>query len=193
MTYRERRLARAQRLNEWADKREQKANQASQAATELVDGMPLGQPILVGHHSEGKMRRHHARVDARMQASIENGEKANEFRQRAENIENAAERAIYNDDPDALERLREKLASLEAQRAAIRAYNKSCRQGKPDPAVLNTRQRADLESTMRLAPRELGSNGSFPAYKLSNLSGNITRVRGRIEALTRSRADGRAA
>ena len=56
-TYRERRLAKAERLRDWAVKREEKAASAFKAAHTLADMIPMGQPILVDHHSEGRARR----------------------------------------------------------------------------------------------------------------------------------------
>lgn len=179
MTYHERRLARAQRLNEWADRRDEKANQAYLSAAEMVDGMPLGQPILVGHHSEGKMRRHHARIDANMRASIDHGQKAEEMRGKAENILSAAEKAIYSDDPDAVERLEKKLAGLEARRASIRAYNASCHRGEPDQSLLIAKDQDDLA----FMGAQLGRNGAFPSYALGNLGASIGRLKKRLARL----------
>ena len=51
-TYRDRRIAKAERLREWADKRDAKAVTARAAADQTADMIPFGQPILVGHHSE---------------------------------------------------------------------------------------------------------------------------------------------
>lgn len=57
MTYRDRREAKADRLREWAEKREAKAAAAFDSAATLSDAIPFGQPILVGHHSEKRARR----------------------------------------------------------------------------------------------------------------------------------------
>ena len=56
---------RADRFEEYSDKRESDAHAAKAAVDRIADGIPLGQPILVGHHSE-----RHARKDAER---IENG------------------------------------------------------------------------------------------------------------------------
>lgn len=45
MTYRERRLAKAERLREWADKREEKADAAYSTAHNIGSQIPFGQPI----------------------------------------------------------------------------------------------------------------------------------------------------
>lgn len=61
----ERAEERAERFEDYSDKRAVEADRAHAAVEALADGIPLGQPILVGHHSE-----RHARKDAER---IENG------------------------------------------------------------------------------------------------------------------------
>jgi protein-L-isoaspartate O-methyltransferase len=56
---------RAERFDEYSDKRAADSAQASEGVRRITDGIPLGQPILCGHHSE-----RHARKDAER---IENG------------------------------------------------------------------------------------------------------------------------
>lgn len=190
-TYRERREAKAERLREWADKREAKSAAAYAGTRQIADMIPLGQPVLVGHHSEGRHRRDLDRIDRGMRATVDNGRKADEFRSRADNIERAADQAIYSDDPDAIERLREKIAALEGQRDRIKAYNASCRKaaksgGVGDVALLDASEQADLATTIRVCPYQLRAGHALPAYKLSNLGGTITNARKRLAGLERS-------
>jgi Domain of unknown function (DUF3560) len=56
---------RAERFSDYSDNRAEDAEQAREAVAAIADHIPLGQPILVGHHSE-----RHARKDAER---IENG------------------------------------------------------------------------------------------------------------------------
>jgi len=63
----ERQAQRAERFEGYSAKRVSDAEQAHRAVAAIADNIPLGQPILVGHHSE-----RHARKDA---ARIENGMK----------------------------------------------------------------------------------------------------------------------
>jgi hypothetical protein len=183
MTYRERRERRAERLCEWAAKRAAKSEAAFDRAHDVAGQIPLGQPVLVGHHSERRHRRDLARIDAAMEAGVEHGRMADRMSQRAGNIEAALEASIYDDDPDAIERLRGRIAALEAERDRIKAYNASCRRGQPDPSLLDERQRETLESVRRVAPYQIGKGGSFPSYALSNLSGNLARNRQRLARL----------
>lgn len=182
-TYRERREARAERLREWADSRDRKADAAYAAARQTADAIPFGQPMLTDHYSYRADRGRRERMRANFERSHEHAAKAEQMRARADSIEAQAARAVYSDDPDARERLAERIAGLEAERDRIKAYNATCRKGTPDLSVLDDRQRADLASVARHAPYQLGKGGAFPAYALSNLSGNIARLRKRLEGL----------
>lgn len=184
-TYRERREARAERLREWADKREAKAQSAQQHADAMSNQIPFGQPILVGHHSEGRHRRDLARINSSQEHAWDHRAKAVSMTNRAENIDAQLEASIYSDDPDAVERLAERVAGLEAERDRIKAYNASCRKGSPDPSVLDEKQRRDLATALRVCAYQC-KGGAFPSYHLTNLTGNITRNRKRLEALQKT-------
>lgn len=183
MTYRERRERKAERLREWAEKREAKSAGAHQAAHDATAQIPFGQPILVGHHSERRHRNAVERGQRQATAAIEHGRKATEFEERAANIEAAADRAIYSDDENAIEALEERIAGLEAKRGRIKAYNASCRKGAPDLGLLNEAERASLATTARVCAYQLGKNGAAPAHWLAGISGNLSRQRKRLAAL----------
>ena len=177
MTYRERRQRRAERLREWAAKRQAGAA-AVFAAHEVYRGDHAfnSQP---GHSPE------RARVIAREDRAFESLRKAESMSHRADGIEAQLRGAIYSDDPDAIEQLEKRIAGLEAERERIKAYNASCRRGQTDESLLDEAQRASLASVREYAPFQLGKNGAFPAYALSNLSGNIKRNRDRLVDLIR--------
>lgn len=177
MTCRERREARAERLRGWAEKREREANATLNADNARYRGDHAfnSQP---GHIPE------RARVIARTGRALASLGKAAGMSARADNIERAAEQAIYSDDHDAIERLRERIAGLEAERERIVAYNAACRAaGKCSTearALLDDAQRRDLDSVVRYAPYQLRKAGQFPAYATSNLTGNIARLNKRL-------------
>lgn len=183
MTYRERRERRAERLREWAAKRELRSAAAFEQAHQISDMIPFGQPVLVGHHSQRRHERDLGRIDAAMGRGVEHQRKATKFVSRADNIEAAMEAAIYSDDPDAIEALERRIAGLEAERDRIKAYNASCRRGAPDESLLDEAQRDKLARVHKYAAFQLGKSGAFPAYALSNLNGNIKRNRDRLAIL----------
>ena len=182
-TYRERRLAKAERLRKWAHKRDTKADSAYQTAKELSDGIALGQPILVGHHSEGAHRRRLSRIDNNMRASIDHTQKATEMRQKAENIEAAAGHAIYSDDHDAIQRLEERIADGLAKREAITAFNKTARKGSPDYSLLSEEMLKDYGDYCSVSATKQGE--PFPSFVTSNLSANTRRLQKRLDSLKR--------
>ena len=177
MTYRDRRRAKAARLRAWADKRVDDATKTLNSDPELRhDWAFITQP----GHIPARARMNAS--DNRAHASLA---KARDMASRADSIDAAADRAIYSDDPDAVDALRAKIAGLEADRARIVAFNKAVRKaGRVTDdalALLDDKGRADLTALARIG--FLRPPGAFPAYATSNLTGNIGRLRARLTAL----------
>lgn len=184
-TYRERREGRAARLRESAERNEAKSDAAHEQAHKLGDQIPMGQPILVGHHSERRHRRDLGRIESGLRTSFELANKAEEQARRADEIDRQAANAIYTDDDDAKERLQEKIDVLEAERDRYKAYNASCRKGEADETLLDDKQRANLETIRKHCPYQLGKKGEL---SYTNLSANINRLRKRLAGLGQDRA-----
>jgi phospholipid N-methyltransferase len=66
----ERAEERADRFEEYGDKRHADAEAAHAAVTEIADGIPLGQPILVGHHSERRARKDAEKIESGMRKAV---------------------------------------------------------------------------------------------------------------------------
>lgn len=187
-TYRERREARVDRLREWSDKRGQRADSERSKASTVLDGIPIGQPILKGHHSQGRHERDLSRAEGAMRRSVEHSDMAKRHTQKADNIEDALERSVFDDDPDAIERLTERVEALEGRRDRIKAYNVSARKaaksgGVGDLELLGESERAELVSLLKVAAFQVRPGNGFPGYVLSNLSARIRKDRERIERL----------
>lgn len=156
--YEAKRAARIDRMRARADKRDAEANAAHSAATRLADMIPLGQPILVGHHSERRHRRDAERIRNGFARAFEASTEAQELRRRADAAEESA--AVSSDDPDAVAKLRAKLAEAEADHAKILEKNRQAR-----------------------------SRGERPeAWEASNSSANIRRIKARIAELEKRAA-----
>src|SRR3546814_14142517 len=86
--YEEKQEARRERLLAAADKAEARADQAYRRADlrEEVSGIPFGQPILVGHHSERRHRRTIARAEAAMGRAVAESKRADELRRKAASV-----------------------------------------------------------------------------------------------------------
>lgn len=198
-TYRDGRARRVEQLRAKADRLAAASDALADEATTMADAIPFGQPILVGHHSEGRDRRYRDRIGAKMGRAVAAEREAREATRKADQIEADALGSIYDDDPDAIARLTRKLAILEDRRDRIKRYNVTARRAlKADPASthgdisiltasdVDPHAKAwalDLVDGLRFQPARFG--GVMPSYVASNLGGVITATRKRIARLSR--------
>lgn len=191
--YEAKRQARIDRYRAAADRARARSDAAMRTCNALLDPIPMGQPILVGHHSEKRHRRTLARADAAVRRAIDEGDKAKYYALRAAAAED--NNAISSDDPEAVQKLREKLAAMEERREHMKAVNAAWRRaGKPAPNDKDGWERVaealavDLESLgpVRLDMARFTFPQPWPSYAVTNLGANIRRVQERIKALEKS-------
>lgn len=154
----------------------------SSRARQSLEQIPLGQPILVGHHSEKRHRNHLARVDRAMRRAIECDEKAKHYESKAAGVGTAG---ISSDDPDAPDKIRERLAELEAKRERMKKANATFR--KHGVAALDDIDRKEYLDLLRFQPYHTGC--VYPPYTLQNLGANIRRLQERVKQLGRVQAE----
>lgn len=114
-TTRERKRKKVQKRREWAQRRREQAAEERASAHEAIRHIPPGQPILVGHHSEGGHRRDLHRHDTAMKRAVEHDRMAQKHDAVADGIEEELAYNIFSDDPDAVERLEARIVELEAE------------------------------------------------------------------------------
>jgi hypothetical protein len=113
--------ARAERFENYGDKREAEGEQARKSVDAICEHIPLGQPILVGHHSEKRARKDAERIETGIRKSIKLFDTATYWRDRAEG---ALRNAKYKESPGVRSRRIKGLesdlrkAEKEAKRAA---------------------------------------------------------------------------
>ena len=117
--YEERKQKRIERYKVLSEKAKEESDERFNSTANRILRMTPGQPIIVGHHSERKARRLHEQANNDIRKSIELSKKSEYYEERANNAENS--NVIYNDDPDAIPKLKDKLERLENQRASIKA------------------------------------------------------------------------
>ena len=127
--YEERRQARIDRLNDAAYKASKESDAASKRSFDLVKDIPLGQPNIIGRPALPNLRAKSAKL---MDKSIELSGKSDYYADRAEAAEGNS--AISSDDPAAIDKLREKVERLEAERERVKAFNKEARKNGTEPA-----------------------------------------------------------
>lgn len=69
-----------------AAKKRKTAEELARRSSELVEDIPMGQPILVGHHSEGRHRRTLERSQNAMFKSVDLHNEARELERRAATV-----------------------------------------------------------------------------------------------------------
>jgi len=94
MNYRERLERKADRLESWAESRERKAAAARAVIEQITEAIPMGQPVLLGHHSQKGHEKALERRWNKVGEAVEHSDKAEAFRRRAEGNRKHAERIV---------------------------------------------------------------------------------------------------
>lgn len=166
LTTRERLEAKAEKRLEWGASRAAKATESYASGRAALAVIPFGQPV---HGARDQNYRDKA--TRKLERSWEHSKMAEHHGNAAAGIERALRTSIYDDDPDAIERLEDKIARLEDQRTAIKTRNAEYRKAHPELRALGA---YDRDQAM-----------PHRGYELTNLSANINRLRKRLEGLRR--------
>lgn len=183
--YEAKQAARANRYEALAEKAEQRGGAAMRRFDSIAGAIPMGQPILVGHHSERRHRADLARSDAALRRASEESDKAEYYRGKAAAVGRAG---ISSDDPAAVAKLREKLVGLEAAQETMKKANKIVRRGQSAEAEAAIAELGIQAPAALFAPDCCGRRG-FPDYALQNNNANIRRVRERINTMEAASAE----
>jgi predicted RNA methylase len=79
----ERAEERAERFEDYSEKRLSEAHNAREAVAAIADNIPMGQPILVGHHSERRARKDAEKIENGMRRAVKLWDTANYWTARA--------------------------------------------------------------------------------------------------------------
>jgi hypothetical protein len=194
----------AQRLDAYQGKRQHrtarlygaaaKAQRRGQAkwdeSNRMASIIPMGQPIQIGHYSEGRDRRYRARIHNKTRQALSEWKKQEYYEQRAQASEK--NRAISSDNPLVLVELRKKLASKERYQKYMVAFNKLMRslkkKGLTDAEMIPHLVALDVDglkcsegrAAQLLEPDFLRRVG-FADYETKNNGAEIRRIKQRIE------------
>lgn len=174
-----------ERRREYYERKAAEATAASKAEFQsfrsMAEVIPMGQPILVGHHSERGDRAYRGRMERHMEKSVQLNDKAEYYRQKAEAVGTGG---ISGYDPDAIAKLEEKLEGLKASQEKAKAANKALRLKDTTKGDERLREQGytDEEIKKLRTPDCFGCIGYAP-YVLSNNNANIRRIEKRIEQL----------
>jgi Domain of unknown function (DUF3560) len=178
--YEDKQAARRERFEELAGKNAELSTAHYQASRRTTEQIPIGQPILVGHHSEGRHRAALKRAESEMRKSCEAQNKAAYYANKAEGVGSGG---ISSDDPEAVMKLRAELAEMQALQERKKAANRAIRTNKTAEARLAALVALGFSEGDVGRLLQTDCRIGFPSYSLSNNSANMRRVEQRIKEL----------
>lgn len=147
----------------------------------MMDAIPTGQPLLVDHHSYKTDRNYRDRAWNKMGKAVETDKKADYYRHKAKAAEQNS--AISSDDPQAVEKLKEKLQRLQKLQDHMKTVNAYYRKHGTMKGF------GDLTDEKAAEIDEKVKNGyswvtvPYAAFQLSNNNAEINRLKKRIAVL----------
>jgi len=175
--YAERLERKRERLEARAEKLRREGESRLSRARSISDGIPFGQPILVGHHSEKRHRRDLDRINQNFSKGHEALQSADALERRAAAVGTAG---ISSDDPEAIAKLTAQIETLEATQALWKQTNALIR--KDDRDGLHALGYSEARIDRLFAPDFTGEVG-IARWALTNNGANIRRIKERIRSL----------
>ena len=185
MTRRERMEARVEKRRDWSEKAAVRSDARLKTAHTIADGIPLGQPILVGHHSERRHRKDAERIRTNMSKGIEEQKLSQHHDRIADTLEDRLETTVFSDDTDAISALEARVAEREKKADRDTSINKAWRKGGAAAVLALGLSEALVETlsrTMALCPWLKGPCDT------TNTRASIRRDKDRIEQIKRQQA-----
>lgn len=116
----ERAEQRAERFEDYSDKRQDDAERARSAVESIAGNIPFGQPILVGHHSQRRAERDAEKIENGMRRAVKMWETSKYWEDRARS---AISHAKYKERPDVRARRIKKIEADKRKQERNRAEN----------------------------------------------------------------------
>lgn len=178
--YEQKKQDRIDRFYARADKARAQSDALSRQSWDMIHAIPVGQPIM----SETDAR-YRERAGNKMRQSVEASEKAAYYEARAEAAKSNT--AISSDDPEAVEKLTEKLEGLKKAQEFMKAINAYYRKNGTCHGMegLSEEQAEELDQDVKNGPSWV--NVPFPTYSLSLNNKEIHRIQDRLKKLTEAR------
>lgn len=178
-TYEERQHARKARYERQAENARKQSEIDSHEGVSMLKVIPSGQPILVGHHSERAHRNLLARSDNKMRKSIEGEKKAEYYEDKAKAV---GKGGISGDDPQAIQKIEDKIKGLNDSHALMKAANKILRKNPHDKEGLLALGMSEDVCDQVLNPPSWLPAG-YAGFELSGNRAEIKRLQQRLNEL----------
>lgn len=187
-SYEEKKQRRIDYYNEKAEKLEQESSRLSQESSKMVEAIPMGQPLLVDHYSYKSDKNYRDRAWNKMGKSVEDGQKADYYRGKAEAAENNT--SISSDDPEAVAKLKEKLEKRQDLQSYMKKVNAYYRKNDTMKGFedISDEKAAEIDEAVKNGYSWI--TAPYAPYELSNNNAEINRLKKRIASLERREETG---
>ncbi|KAB7740966.1 DUF3560 domain-containing protein [Nostocoides sp. F2B08] len=177
--------ARAGRLEDRAEREQAKAQQRYAASRRIADGIPFGQPILLGHHSQAGAERDARKIRSHMEASLEHQERAERA---AAAAAVAAAGPRHRQSPVTVANRIERLAAGVRRMERSLAQSAAAGHQRQDLEDLLAIDRADLEHWQKVRADQLAT-GQATNYSPENVAvGDLVKISGSWHTVARCNA-----
>lgn len=191
LTHESRKAARITRYENLIKKHQHLANERYKRYQSISSCIPLGQPILVGHHSERRHRADLKRIDHSMRKLSEHHDKAEYYKTKLESLLN--NNNIYSSDEDAINKLEIRLKLIVDKIEAFKQFNINWKsKGLEEAYKLWPFRRDIVESIVdchkwtwndEKGQREPIDRRILPSYVLTNLNAKLKRYEDKLQSL----------
>ena len=180
-SYEERQQERKERYLQLAEQAERESSAVWSEAQRMADAIPMGQPILVGHHSERADRAFRGRIDAKQHKACDLSSKAAYYRDKAESVGTGG---ISGLDPDAVAKLEKELEKRIKAQEEMKAANKAVKMKDIEKGNAKLREMGYTDSNIsELRKPDFCGRIGYPDYALQNNNASIRRIKERIADL----------
>jgi len=182
--YEIRKQEKIERYRELARNAEKQQSALWEESRKMSDAIPFGQPILIGHHSEGRDRRYRERISNKADQAMKAGDHAEYWNRKADALENNI--SINTGDSEAVVKMREKIKAAQELQDRYKAINVAIRKGKGDRAAQENAlsELGYCESVIdSLLELDFSGRVGIARYKLTNNGANIRRMEKRLAKL----------
>jgi hypothetical protein len=147
----------------------------------MADAIPMGQPILVGHHSERADRAFRGRINAKQEKAFDLSSKAAYYRDKAESVGTGG---ISGLDPDAVAKLEKELEKRIKAQEKMKAANRAVKMKDIEKGNAKLREMGYTDSNIsELRKPDFCGRIGYPDYMLQNNNASIRRIKERIAEL----------
>lgn len=168
------------RYQELSQKAKTNSDSLAKQSHDMISAIPMGQPILVGHHSEMRDRRYRQRAWDKMDKAYELSKKADYYADKAQTVGSSG---ISADDKNAIKKLSDKYNSIKRNHQRMLDANKIIKSKATD----EEKQKKLIESgwseenAVKLTtPSKWSGSVGFQSYELTSNTAEMRRIIDRV-------------